>query len=116
MGKKLNIISLTAYSLIILKGQMIGLPFIFWLIFTSFNFGNNDQIFASLGLIGLLINFTKLVKHRIVKILCFILMISPIIRRLSEVPIEKFNYLAFQIPLLIFVMCYLFYITQPSKN
>ena len=81
---------------------MIGIPFIVWLFWTSFEFGNSDQIFAFLGLIGLILMFTKFFKHRILKVLSFLLMIILLVRRLTEVPFEKFNYLAFQIPLLIF--------------
>lgn len=116
MAKKIKIISLISYSLIILMGQMIGLPFILWLIFTSFDFGNSDQIFAIFGLIGLIMNFTKYGKPRLGRVLSFILMILPIARRLTEVPIEKFNYLTFQIPLLIFVITYLIYIIKPNRN
>ncbi len=97
-------------------GQMIGLPFIFWLIFTSFEFGNSDQIFAVFGLIGLVLNFTKYGKSRLGKILSFILMILPIARRLTETSIERFNYWAFQIPLLIFVITYLIYIIKRNEN
>ena len=116
MDNKLKIISLISYSLIILMGQMIGLPLILWLIFTSFNFGNSDQIFALLGLVGLILNFIKYGKSRLGKTLIFILMILPIVRRLTEIPIEKFNYLTFQIPLLIFVIAYLIYIIKPDRN
>ncbi len=97
-------------------GQMIGLPFILWLIFTSFDFGNSDQIFAISGLIGIIINFTKYGKPTLGKILSFVLMILPIVRRMTEIPIEKFNYLTFQIPLLIFVIAYLIYIIKPNRN
>ena len=114
MENKLKIVSLTSYSLIVLMGQMIGLPLILWLIFTSFDFGNRDQIFAILGIVGLAMNFTKYGKFRAGKIVCFILMILPIIRRLTEIEIEKFNYLTFQIPLLIFVLAYLTYIIKPK--
>ena len=114
--KILKIISLTSYSLIILMGQMIGLPFLFWLIWTSFEFGNNDQIFAILGLIGFILMFTKIYKQRIFRILIFFLMIIPVIRRLTEIPIEKFNYLAFQIPLLIFIITSLILIVKPKKE
>lgn len=43
-------------------------------------------------------------------------MILPIVRRLTEIPIEKFNYLAFQVPLLIFVITYLIYIIKRNGN
>ena len=69
MEKTLKIISLISYSLIILAGQMIGLPLLLWLVWTSFEFGNSDQIFAIFGLIGLLLIFTKYYKRRIIKIL-----------------------------------------------
>lgn len=116
MENTLKIISLISYALIILMGQMIGLPLIFWIIFTSFEFGNSDQIYAILGLIGFILNFTKYGKLRLGKLLSFTLMITPIIRRLTEVPIEKFNYLAFQVPLLIFVITYLIYILKENGN
>jgi len=114
--KILKIISLTSYSLIILMGQMIGLPFLFWLIWTSFEFGNSDQIFAVFGLIGFIMMFTKLYKQRISKVLILLLMLTPIVRRLTEVPYEKFNYLAFQIPLLIFITASLILIIKPKKE
>jgi|AntDeeMinimDraft_5_1070356.scaffolds.fasta_scaffold03609_2 hypothetical protein len=112
----LKIISLTSYSLTILMGEMIGLPFLFWLIWTSFEFGNSDQIFAVFGLIGFIMMFTKFYKQRVLKILIFVLMIIPIVRRLTEVPFEKFNYLGFQIPLLIFIITSLILILKTSKG
>lgn len=114
--KTLKIISLTSYSLIILMGQMIGLPFLFWLVWTSFEFGNSDQIFAVFGLIGFILVFTKLYRQRIFKILIFVLMITPIVRRLTEVSFEKFNYLAFQIPFLIFIITSLILIFKTKKE
>lgn len=114
--KILKIISLTSYSLIILMGQMIGLPFLFWLIWTSFEFGNSDQIFAVFGLIGFIMMFTKLYKKRILKILTFGLMIIPIVRRLTEVPLEKFNYVTFQIPFLIFILTSLILILKTNEG
>ena len=97
-------------------GQMIGIPFIVWLFWTSFEFGNKDQIFAIIGLIGLVLMFTKYYKNKGSKILIFVLMLVPIIRRLTEVPLEKFNYLAFQIPLLILIITFLILIFKPSTK
>ncbi|NIK92574.1 hypothetical protein GZ212_10475 [Mangrovimonas sp. CR14] len=113
---KLRIISIISYSLIVLAGQMIGLPFILWLIFISFSFGHHDQIFAICGILGLFMNFIKFTKSRKRKILSFILMISPIAKRLTETPIEKFNYLAFQIPFFVFLITYLIFILIPSDD
>jgi len=58
MKNGIRITSLISYFLIILAGQMIGLPFILWLLFTAFQFGNIDQLFALLGIVGIILNFT----------------------------------------------------------
>ena len=57
-------------------GQMIGVPFIGWLFWTSFEFGNRDQIFAIIGLVGLITIFTKYYKNRILRVLIFGLMLT----------------------------------------
>ncbi len=93
-------------------GDMIGLPFFFWLLFTLFDFGNIDQFFALLSVVGLTISFINRNKKRtfnilLLDIVCFLLLASPIVRRMTAVPIEKFNYLAFIIPTTIFALFYL---------
>lgn len=100
----------------ILMGQMIGIPFIIWLFWTSFEFGNKDQIFAIIGLIGIISIFTKYYRNRILRVLIFGLMLTPIIRRLTEIPIEKFNYLAFQIPFMIFIASFMILIFKPNSK
>ncbi len=97
-------------------GQIIGIPFLLWLIFTSFEFGNIEQIYAILGILGIVLIFSKYWNLRLVRILSFALMVTPIIRRLTETPIEKFNYLPFQIPLWIFIITYLILIIKPKKE
>ena len=94
-------------------GQMIGLPFFIWLLFTLFDFGNIDQFFAFLSVVGLTISFitinsTRTLKILLLDIICFMLLVSPIIRRVTAVPIELFNYLAFIIPSTIFGLFYIF--------
>ena len=106
----IRIVSIISYMSIILTGQMIGLPFILWLIFSIFDFGNIDQLFAIFGLAGIILNLSKLKANIFVVVLSFLLMLAPIVSRLVQVPIEMFNYLAFQIPLIIFILTYLFYI------
>ena len=108
-----KLISIVSYLLIILMGSMIGLPFFMWLLLTLFDFGNIDQLFAFFGVIGLTISFVTLNSARTFKILLldiigFILLASPLIRRLTAIPIEKFNYLAFIIPTTIFGLFYIF--------
>lgn len=116
MKNIIRTISIISYTLIILAGQMIGLPFILWLIFTIFDFGNIDQLFAIFGLIGITLNLTKWRTNIIVTILSFFLMLSPIISRLVQVPLEMFDNLAFQIPLTIFIATYLTYIIINTKE
>lgn len=93
-------------------GSMIGLPFFIWLLFTVFDFGNIDQFFALLGVIGLTIcfatfNSTRTLKVLLLDIICFMLLASPLIRRMTAIPIEKFNYLSFIIPTTIFGLFYI---------
>jgi hypothetical protein len=116
MKNGIRITSLISYFLIILAGQMIGLPFILWLLFTAFQFGNIDQLFALLGIVGIILNFTKWKTKLFVTILSFLFMLSPIVSTLVRVPIEKFNYLAFQIPLTIFILTYVTYIIVIAKE
>jgi len=108
-----KLISIVSYLLIILTGSMIGLPFFLWLLLTLFDFGNIDQFFAFWGVIGLTITFINLNKNRTWKILlidiaCFFLLASPLVRRMTAIPIEKFNYLAFIIPTTTFCLFYIF--------
>jgi hypothetical protein len=109
--KTFKFISILSYLLIILMGQIIGLPFFSWLLFTLFDFGNIDQSFAFLAVIGLTITLSNRNKTRTLTILlldlvCFILLASPLVRRMTAIPIEKFNYFAFIIPTFIFVLFY----------
>lgn len=106
-----KVVAIIFYLLIILNGQMIGIPFFLWLLFTLFDFGNIDQLFAFLAIAGLTIicvNHNKLRTSKVlmVDIVCFILLTSPIIRRMSVVPIEFFNYMAFIIPTTLFALFY----------
>lgn len=109
-------ISIISYLSIILTGQMIGFPFFLWIILTIFNFGNIDQLFAVFGCLGIILNLTKWKTKIIVSVLSFSLMLSPIVFRLVQVPIEMFNYLAFKIPLTIFIIMYLTYIIINTKE
>ena len=110
--KTFKFISILSYLLIILMGQIIGLPFFSWLLFTLFDFGNIDQLFAFLAVIGLTITFINRNRNRnltilLIDIICFLLLASPLVRRMTAIPIEKFNYLAFIIPTILFVLFYI---------
>ena len=111
--KIFKIVAIISYLLIFLMGDMIALPFFFWLLIVAFDFGNLDQTFAVLAIVGLVIsiatrNSNKTLKILLLDILCFVLLASPLVRRMSVVPLEKFNYLGFTIPTTIFVLLYLF--------
>lgn len=116
MKNKIRSISIISYLVIILTGEMIGLPFILWLVFTIFDFGNIDQIFAILGITGVVLNFSKWKNRILITIISFILMLLPLLSRLLRVGIEKFDYLAFQIPLTIFIISYLIFIIINIKD
>ncbi len=111
--KLFKIFAIVAYLFIILMGSMIGMPLFLWLLFTSFDFGNSDQIFAIAAVLGLILSvFTILnsvqnLKILLLDILCFLLLASPIIRRMTEVPLKQFNYWAFILPTTLFVSMYL---------
>ncbi|MEG0918054.1 MAG: hypothetical protein RSF68_13660, partial [Myroides sp.] len=79
-------------------------------------FGNIDQLLAVFGLAGIILNLSKLKANIVVAILSFLLMLSPIVSRLVQVPIEMFEYLGFQIPLIIFILTYLTYILIIAKE
>ena len=109
--KTYRIIAIISYLLIMLMGQMIALPFFFWLAFTLFDFGNIDQLFAFLAVLGLVTICINHNKQRTSKLLtldvvCFFLLASPLVRRMTAVPIELFNYLAFIIPTILFSLFY----------
>ena len=109
--KRFRVIASVCYLFIMLGGQMIAVPFFFWLLFTLFDFGNFDQLFAFLAVTGLLIIYINRNKKRTPKILtldilCFVLLSSPLFRRMTAVPIELFNYLAFIIPTTLFALFY----------
>lgn len=110
--KVFRIVSVIFYLFIILAGQMTGVPFFFWLLFTLFNFGSVDQLFAFLAVVGLVTicinhNGVRTSKILALDLLCFLLLASPIVRRMTGVPIELFNYLAFIIPTTLFVFFYI---------
>ncbi len=105
-------IAIVSYLFIILMGDTIGLPFFMWLLFTLLAFGSADQLFAFFGVAGLILNFVILNSKKTLQIIMqdvlgFMLLASPLIRRLTEVPIDKFNYPAFIIPTAMFVLFYI---------
>lgn len=112
----LRSLSIIAYLLIILTGQIIGIPFICWLLFTMFDIGNIDQVFAIFGVLGVILNFTKWKYKNSTAILSFVLMLSPLIRRMAQVPVKLFNYAAFEIPFFLFITGYTAFMILNARN
>jgi hypothetical protein len=110
--KTSKLISISAYLLIILSGQMIGVPFFMWLLFTMLDFGNVNQPYALLAVIGLTIIFVTLNRKKtssilLLDIVSLLLMISPIAKRMTAVNINLFNHWAFIVPSTVFIVFYL---------
>lgn len=101
--KALRLTALFSYSLILLKGSMIYIPLIFWLLFTAFDFGTTDQIFALSGCVGLIISITNWKSKWYLMLLSLVLLLFPVVFRITKVGYEPFDYLGFQIPFIIFI-------------
>lgn len=87
-------------------GMMVPVPFILWLIGNIIQFGNIEQLFAIIGIIGIALNFMSWKKDILKSIISFIMMILPIANRLLQLPLENFNYGGFIIPFIIFLTSY----------
>jgi hypothetical protein len=107
MERTIRNISLISYLLIMLSGQMISLPFGFWLAFNIFQFGELEQLFAFIGIVGIVLNMIRLKRNLFISITGFVFMLIPLFSRFYEVSFSKFNYLSFQIPFTLFVLTYL---------
>ena len=107
MERRIRNFSLISYLLIMLSGQMISLPFGFWLAFNIFQFGELEQLFAFIGVVGIVLNMIRLKRNLFISITGFVFMLIPLFSRFYEVSFSKFNYLSFQIPFTLFVLTYL---------
>lgn len=107
----LKTFSIFSYCFIILKGWFIGVPFIFYLFMTLFDFGTYEQLAGVAAFVGLYITAIPFLKNRtnqsyLLESVSFLLLLVPIIQRLISVPIELFDYGAFKYPLYAFVLSY----------
>ena len=103
----LRIFSLAAYLVIGIAGQMIMLPMLFLLIFKLVDFWSIGQLFALLAIAGLIGNLFTIAWPRsknvfLMDLLSFLCLLAPIIHLVIINGIWMFNYLFFEIPLLIF--------------
>ena len=111
-------LSILSYCLITINGSIIAIPFILYLISASISIfyleGINQSVSSLIGIIGLIIiikNFKEeTFKNVFISFLGFLMLLVPLIERLSSISIELFNYLSFKIPLILFLMFFLIYI------
>jgi len=104
-----------------LNGEMISLPFIFYLLFSLFDIGTLAQLFSLIACAGLTILIvltrTKRTKWTIpFETAAFILLIIPIIGRLTSAPIKLFNYWTFILPVVIFITLYILSMLLSTKK
>ena len=108
--KKLSLIS---FSLIILKGSMIAFPFLIYLILNVFCLGTISQMITSIiGICGLIIIIKQMReeatnKRLFMEFVALIMLLIPLIERLTSVQINLFYYLSFEIPIITFLILYL---------
>jgi hypothetical protein len=91
--------------------MIIAIPFGYMLFVGLFEAETLTRIFIILADIALLTLFTLSFNQRskrslLIELIAYFLLLSPLIRILSIVPIDKFNYLLFIIPVISFVVLY----------
>ena len=104
MKTKLKIVALLSYCFIILNGHFIGIPLIFWLVFSGFDINDSNQFYAVMGLIGIILMFTQYYKRPSIRTTVLLLMLTPIVKQLITFPWYRFSYSTFIIPLIIFII------------
>lgn len=108
-------LSILSYCLIMINGSIVAIPFILYLISASISIFNldgiNQSVTSLIGIIGLILiikNFEEeTFKSVFINFLGFLILLVPLIERLSSVSIELFNYLSFKIPLILFIVLFL---------
>lgn len=108
----LKAFAIAAYFLIILKGTMISLPLLVYLLFTLVDWGTTQQIFSILAFLGLLLYFSHPVflspkKKFMVDSVVFACLASPIAYRLLSPHPGLENYPLFVIPVVAFGVLFL---------
>lgn len=101
-------LALITYFLIILRGDMIGIPIIFWILFSLSEFGQMTQILALSAIIGIVLFTLKLSNYKpqikfLLRLIAVSLMLSPILWKIAYVPLRLFNYSSFITPAVIFI-------------
>lgn len=120
--KLFKVLAILSYCLIMLKGQVIVLPFITFIFFNLFGYEGAITTLTSLagvtGLLALLVLMRYKFSKRILLIetLAFLLLCAPIIERLTSVPLGLFNHAMFIMPLIGFVLFYVINLFSSLKE
>lgn len=117
----MRIISIIAYLLIFLQGSMILVPLGCLLamgVFTAEPIMRILILLADISLVALFIlSFRKWSKTKLViEIVCYILLLLPLLKILSSFPIEMFNYFLFWFPFAVFVVLFPLSIVLSYRN
>jgi hypothetical protein len=104
-------LAIVSYLFIFLQGMIIAIPFGCLLFVGLFEAEPLTRVFIILADIALLALFILSFRERpktslLIEFIAYFLLLSPLIRILSIVPIDKFNYLLFIIPVINFVVLY----------
>lgn len=104
-------LAIVSYLFIFLQGMIIAIPFGCMLFIGLFEAEPLTRIFIILADIALLTLFILSFNQRnkkslLIEFIAYFLLLSPLVRILSIVPIDKFNYLLFIVPVIGFVVLY----------
>lgn len=116
----IKLLSIISYCTIMLKGGIIVIPFIFYLISACASIFHleviNQASTSIIGIIGLLLIIKSFQENKntlksiFINIIGFLMLLVPIAERLSSVSLKLFNYSAFKIPLILFLLFFIIYI------
>ena len=108
--KVFRVIALLSYCFIMINGEMISFPFFLFLAISIF-LGEDILAKASalIGIIGIILLLTQKQTKRtlLIEALALIMLILPIVERLTSVPINLFNYSTFIFPSISFIVFYI---------
>jgi hypothetical protein len=101
-----------AYFFIFLKGTMISLPMVIYLLFTLVDWGTTQQLFSTLAFLGLILYFSHPVflspkKKLLIDSIVFLCLASPVVYRLLSSHPGLHNYPLFVIPVVCFGLLFL---------
>jgi hypothetical protein len=106
-----RVLSIVAYLLIFLQGMIIAIPFGYFLIMGLFTAEPLSRVLIALADIALvslcIVSFKEKTKRILfLELVAYIILLLPLIRMLTSVPLHLFNYSLFIVPATCFVLLY----------